>query len=91
MQFSIEQHEINYVRNYTKSVVYDIIKIRIRIDNENFYSILYKFLKIFYKSFDKSDRIQKSKTHIKLFDSKFRIKKIRIFRIFYRSFYNDYC
>ena len=44
LQFFIEQHKINYACRHTKTIAYDIIKIRARIDNEHFYSTIDELL-----------------------------------------------
>lgn len=82
MQFSTKQHKINYVRNYTKNIVYDIIKIWIRIDNDNFYLIIDEFLKNLNDNFDENDHMKQNKIYFKILDDKFRIIEIEKFEKF---------
>ena len=82
LQFSIEQHKINYTRRHTKKTAYDIIKTRARIDSENLYSTIDELLKNLNDSFDENENIKQSKVYVKLFDDKFRMIEIEKFEIF---------
>ena len=82
LQFSIEQHKINYVRRHTKKTAYDIIKTRTNIDNETFYSIIDELLKNLNVNFDQDKNIKQRKVYVKVFDDNFRMIEIEKFEIF---------
>ena len=82
LQFSIEQHKINYARRYTKETAYDIIKTRTNIDNENFYSTIDELLKNLNVNFDQNKNIKQRKVYVKIFDDNFRMIEIEQFEIF---------
>ena len=82
MQFFIEQYKINYVRNHTKKIAYNIIKNRIRIDFNNFYIIVDELLKNLNKNFDNNENAKQNKIYNKFFDFEFRMIENEIFEIF---------
>ena len=82
MQFSIEQHKINYIRRYMKTIAYNIIKIRTRINNKNFYSTIDELLKNLINNFDENENIKQNKIYFKIFNNIFRIIEIEKFEIF---------
>ena len=86
LQFSIEQHKINYARRHTKTTAYDIIKTRARIDNENSYSTIDELLKNLTNNFDENENIKQSKIYVKLFDNSFRMIEIEKFEVFITRF-----
>ena len=82
LQFFIEQHKINYARRSTKTIAYDIIKIRTRIDFSNSYITFDELLKNLNESFDDNENIKRDKVHNKLFDFEFRMIEDKTFEIF---------
>ena len=82
LQFSIEQHKINYARRHTKEIAYDIIKTRARIDSDSFYSTIDELLKNLNVSFDQIENIKQRNVYVKIFDDNFRMIEIEKFEIF---------
>ena len=82
LQFFTKQHKINYVRNHTKKIAYDIIKNRTRIDFSNFYITIVELLKNLNENFDNNENTKRNKIHIKFFYFEFRMIDNETFEIF---------
>ena len=84
--FFLEYNKINYIRDYYKSIIFDIIKIRVDLLSENLYIIFKEIIKELYSIFDNFNKFIKCDK--KLYNLVFIIdvKRKKIFNEFYARF-----
>ena len=84
--FFLEYNKINYIRDYYKSIAFNIIKIKVDSLSENFYISFNEIIKELYSIFDDFDKF--IKCDIELYNSIFAIdiKRKKTFNEFYTRF-----
>ena len=57
--FSVEKDKINYIRDYCKSIVFDVLKARVDSLSEDLYVTIKEIIAELYKIFDDYNKLEK--------------------------------
>ena len=75
---------MDYIRDYCKLIIFDILKIRVDLLSEDFYNTIKEIILELYSIFNNYDKLVKN--NVLLYNPTFTIKKKKAFNEFYTRF-----